>query len=454
MKVCRCCKSQIITQKCHNCGFINIAVLDEESEKQEQKLADEYRATIISDNELRQKLVGVLKSVYEDQSCELDYSTMGFDDELLKKAARDGNVEAQIRLGNCYYDGDGVSQNFTLAADWYEKAAKQNNPQGQNCLGICYHYGKGRKIDQKKSVKLFRKASEQGYIKAYNNLGISYKNGEGVPLNYNEAFVLIEKAARAGHAVAQHNLGDLYFNGQGVLKNYTKAVEWYKKAADQGRAWSQQKLADCYYYGYGVEQNYEEALELCKKAEAQGHQITLEWYTQEMKMDLKYEVEGPNMDDLIQGDRLYINREFQKAAKLYKKAAMKGNVIAQTYLGDCYRFGEGVAKDFSKAEEWYKKAALKGYGRAMLSLDVYFGDWLGCYRGINNHDYKITKVAAERCIAEAKNGKIRSQRLIADCYYYGRGIGNKDHVTALNYYTNVEKNGYAVDNEWYLKRKR
>lgn len=38
---------------------------------------------------------------------------------------------AQHNLGNCYYKGDGVEQNYEEAVKWYRNAAKQGDSYAQ-----------------------------------------------------------------------------------------------------------------------------------------------------------------------------------------------------------------------------------------------------------------------------------------------------------------------------------
>lgn len=61
----------------------------------------------------------------------------------VRKMAEAGNVKAQFHLGNCYYIGKGVAQNYTEAVKWYTKAAQQGHSDAQNNLGICYLEGLG-----------------------------------------------------------------------------------------------------------------------------------------------------------------------------------------------------------------------------------------------------------------------------------------------------------------------
>jgi hypothetical protein len=47
--------------------------------------------------------------------------------ELFDRAGEYGDAQAQYNLGMMYYAGDGVPQDYSVAAQWLEKAALQGN---------------------------------------------------------------------------------------------------------------------------------------------------------------------------------------------------------------------------------------------------------------------------------------------------------------------------------------
>lgn len=55
----------------------------------------------------------------------------------VKKAAQQGDTEAQKTLGLMYAKGEGVKQNLTQAKRWLRKAAKQGDVQAQDHLRTC-----------------------------------------------------------------------------------------------------------------------------------------------------------------------------------------------------------------------------------------------------------------------------------------------------------------------------
>jgi len=63
--------------------------------------------------------------------------------ETLQTKARQGDADAQIRLGELYSKGRGVPQDHAQARSWYAKAASLGHPIAQNNLAELYFAGLG-----------------------------------------------------------------------------------------------------------------------------------------------------------------------------------------------------------------------------------------------------------------------------------------------------------------------
>jgi TPR repeat protein len=88
---------------------------------------------------------------------------------LYEKSATGTNPwsQAQFRLGELYYDGIYVEQDYLKAAEWFARAAVQNTPydggsEAQYRLGMMLKEGKGIKQDFVKAAEWFKKASVLG----------------------------------------------------------------------------------------------------------------------------------------------------------------------------------------------------------------------------------------------------------------------------------------------------
>ena len=146
--------------------------------------------------------------------------------------AKHGDVEAQIFLGEDY-----LSEGDTLnAIYWWTRAAEQGYDSGQEKLGDCYYKGVGVAQDYEKAVYWYTKAAEQGYPYAQKKLGDCYYKGEGVAQDYEKAVYWYTKAAEQDYSVAQFRLAECYALGLGVPQDDREAHEWWKKAKANGYA--------------------------------------------------------------------------------------------------------------------------------------------------------------------------------------------------------------------------
>jgi TPR repeat protein len=73
-------------------------------------------------------------------------------------------------LGNCYYSGRGVSQDFNKAFEYYQQAAKLNHSDAIYKLGLCYKNGKGVSNDINKAIQYYQQAADLGNQNASNAL--------------------------------------------------------------------------------------------------------------------------------------------------------------------------------------------------------------------------------------------------------------------------------------------
>ena len=63
--------------------------------------------------------------------------------QQLLKAAEQGDVKAQLSLGQSYASVGSANPNYVEAAKWYRKAAEQGDAEAQYYLASCYNLGEG-----------------------------------------------------------------------------------------------------------------------------------------------------------------------------------------------------------------------------------------------------------------------------------------------------------------------
>ena len=152
----------------------------------------------------------------------------------LTPLAEQGDADAQYNLGEMYYFGTGVPQDYQTALEWFKLAAEQGHADAQYILGVLYHNGEGVLQDYKVALKWLKLAAEQGHATAQYILGSVYINGESVPQDYKTALKWYKLAAAQGNAGAQLNLGVMYYHANGTPQDYLYAHMWLNIAASSG----------------------------------------------------------------------------------------------------------------------------------------------------------------------------------------------------------------------------
>jgi hypothetical protein len=85
---------------------------------------------------------------------------------LLEDCAETGVAIAQCKLGDLYYTGKGVEQDYYTAAQWYRKAAEQGDTQAQYLYGLMLIEGLGITDDAEEGLDWIFKAMQAGHTEA------------------------------------------------------------------------------------------------------------------------------------------------------------------------------------------------------------------------------------------------------------------------------------------------
>lgn len=113
--------------------------------------------------------------------------------------AEQGDVRAQLRLGELYRDGKGVWRNGDDAALWFRKAALQGNTAAQYYLARLHFEGFIVPRDPAEMMHWLSAAAGSGYWRAQVTLGAVYEFGfDDLPPDLSEALKCYELAASHG----------------------------------------------------------------------------------------------------------------------------------------------------------------------------------------------------------------------------------------------------------------
>lgn len=141
------------------------------------------------------------------------------------RAAKKDIAYAQYCLARCYHHIVLCDRKKALA--WYRKAADQGQREAQTILGVWYFYGREVDEDKATAVTWFEKAAAQGDMDAQYNLAFCYSCGYGVDRDVAKAVEWFREAAKQGDGDAKTILGICYSTGKGVKVNKKVALTWY-----------------------------------------------------------------------------------------------------------------------------------------------------------------------------------------------------------------------------------
>jgi localization factor PodJL len=162
--------------------------------------------------------------------------------EALRIAAKNGDTAAQFIVATRYFDGEGVAQDVTKAAYWYQKAASLGSAPAQYRLATLFERGRGVPSDAATALVWYQRAAEQGNLKAMHNAAVIAAGAEAGKPNYDIAFKWFLAAGQNGLKDSQFNLAVLYERGLGTKADSSEALFWYMIAAGQNDADAQKRV--------------------------------------------------------------------------------------------------------------------------------------------------------------------------------------------------------------------
>jgi hypothetical protein len=174
--------------------------------------------------------------------------------------ATDGKPEAQMLLGQLYFNGEGVEKDLEAAMYWYEKAATQGFVDAQYRLGSLYFDGKHDiPKDYDKAYRWLQLAQDNGHADAKPKLDGLYKTEAGRVVNLHESPEVLQQVAGTGNKQARFLYSEKLLKGEGYPQDKATAVAMLTEDAHEGFVKAQKRLGELYYYGDGVPQDYYEA---------------------------------------------------------------------------------------------------------------------------------------------------------------------------------------------------
>ncbi|KAK8865535.1 Interleukin-1 receptor-associated kinase 4 [Tritrichomonas musculus] len=265
------------------------------------------------------------------------------------------NYMAHLDLGLLYYIyGFGLENNYQIAKEHFEISANEHNLEANLMLGNLYFNGKGVEVDYKKAFEYYKtvlQIDNNNFVALY-YIGKMYLDGVGVDKDDVKAKKYFELSAKNNCIEALVKLGNIYYKGKGTAKDLSLAIFYYQKAADFNNPKAQYKLGMIYLNKKNDKKTYEKAKIEFEKASKSN-------YSKAYLM----------LGDLYK-DGLGVNKNYFKALMMYNKSfEINRNRNAIFNIGYFYEKGFGVYQDYPKAVYYYELAAQYLNQHAILKLE-------------------------------------------------------------------------------------
>jgi hypothetical protein len=155
--------------------------------------------------------------------------------KLYEDAINNTNFKAMYILGDKYYRGDKIEQDYDLAMFYFRMAARYNYGRAEFNIGKMYELGLGVIKSYEKAIEWYKLASTHGEVKALESMGDVYLDKE----EFIKAFKLYNMAYenyedKNDAVLVMLRMGYIFYYGLGVDKNRAKALEWLEMAKKTG----------------------------------------------------------------------------------------------------------------------------------------------------------------------------------------------------------------------------
>jgi len=314
----------------------------------------------------------------------------------LKRAAKRGNADAQLRLGMMYMSGKGVKKNSSIAARYLKKSADQGNDKAITALKLL-NAAPPTNAQPRTNAKLPNKQKSTVQKKPRKTAKQKTRKQTSTQ-TANTALDKLKQRAENGDGNAQLKLAQTYGERKGNRIYAKKALKWYIKAARQKISQAEYELGMFYSDGYAEPMNMIKTKIWLQKAADQGHNPA----QTELNKIVKDENELRNYMDTA---------DVELSLWTVEKMAETGYAPVQYLLGMMYTRGY-ISKDFSvgqnykKGMYWYKQASDNGHADATFNLSLMYAKG----RGVRKNKTMFINYLRK----SAKLGSARAQKVMKD----------------------------------------
>lgn len=294
--------------------------------------------------------------------------------EYFRKAAEQGNGEAQYELAKLYFYSKLGPTARTNCIPWYLKSAAQGNVKAQSQLGeVMQEFRDNALIKSGAVIEYLRRSAEAGDVKAQFQLAKRYQSGDGVKKDAGEAFKWMRMASEytGGDSSrvndALYEVGLMYQNGDGVAASQAEARSYILRAAEGLQPNACYLVGQMLEKGDGVPQDDYAAARNYFDAMFNMGGGDFRFDATEGLLRLYAAGRGTSRSD--QDPDTYEDSRLANKPKLLKEIEwLIRSPKAKLYLGEIYYQGKIVPKDLVEAAVWLDRADREKADGAMALL--------------------------------------------------------------------------------------
>lgn len=330
------------------------------------------------------------------------------DFDALRLQAKQGDADAQFKLGEAFWRGFGVGIDYERAHHWLSKAAAQQHVDALVPLAVMYERGHYDIADPKRAAELYFEASQQGDDWALAQLARLYIGGEGVRQDVRYGLKLLHQLADLEHYAALVYLGDYAEEGlEGEAPDYQKAAEYFERARGAGSEIASSRLADLIYTGRLGDVDMERVFALLDEELNRGS------FNAALSLAQIYL------------DGVQVPKDAKKALEYYELAADWGSSYALLEIGELYEEGALGEVNYKRAADYYQLARERGDGNGA----AYLGYLKRFLYPEDVDPSEVITLLEESVTRGAYSGMVA----LGDCYRDGYGV-EMDHLKANAFY--------------------
>ena len=151
-----------------------------------------------------------------------------------RERVKDAAEQYAVKVHRGAWDPQKETRDRLVYREWLIQAAEEGSPSAQAQLGDLYYTGLEVKEDYERAFQMYSLAAQAGNPCGLYGLGIMYEHGRFVPRDPAKAFSFFEGAADLGDTPSQIRAAAMLFLGQGVAQDFPRGEEYVRKFAGPG----------------------------------------------------------------------------------------------------------------------------------------------------------------------------------------------------------------------------